>query len=189
MTPSSAQSREATPNTWWITLLEGIAVLLLGAFILMTPAPTIAAVTVFLGVYLLVTGIFLVVRAFVREKDHRVRFIVLGGLSAAVGLIILANPLFSSQVIGNMIVYLIALAAVGNGIVLIFAGGREEADEKRHRSLGYFLLGLISIVIGIIVVATQFVAASFILWTLGILAILGGLGLIVTAFMQRNAPG
>ena len=63
---AKAVSMEPVPTTtWWIYLLEGIGAVLIGLLLLMAPAATVVAITLFLGFYWLFVGVLELVRMFV----------------------------------------------------------------------------------------------------------------------------
>ena len=65
-TRTAAQQTPSVP--WWLVLLQGIALLILGALLLTNPAMTTIVLIQFLGIYWLVKGIFEIVSIFI---DHR----------------------------------------------------------------------------------------------------------------------
>ena len=69
---AKAVSMEPVPTTtWWIYLLEGIGAVLIGLLLLMAPAATVVAITLFLGFYWLFVGVLELVRMFVDRSGCR----------------------------------------------------------------------------------------------------------------------
>jgi uncharacterized membrane protein HdeD (DUF308 family) len=50
---------------WWVFLLQGFAGIILGLMLVTQPGATIAALTIFLGFYWLITGLLGLVQSFV----------------------------------------------------------------------------------------------------------------------------
>ena len=56
-------------SMWWVVLLQGIAAIVIGILLFTDPAPTLVTLTLFLGVYWFIGGIFSLVRMFTDGSD------------------------------------------------------------------------------------------------------------------------
>ena len=55
---------------WWLVLIEGIALLLLGIFLLVKPAMTSIIVIQFVGIYWFIAGIFRIIGIFMNNHIY-----------------------------------------------------------------------------------------------------------------------
>jgi len=99
---AKAVSMEPVPTTtWWIYLLEGIGAVLIGLLLLMAPAATVVAITLFLGFYWLFVGVLELVRMFV-DRSVPWYWSLLIGLLLACTAFALAKP-FAEFLVGRSI--------------------------------------------------------------------------------------
>src|SRR6188508_3234045 len=95
---AKAVSMKPVPTTtWWIFLLEGIGAVLIGLLLLMAPAATVVAITLFLGFY----------RLFVDRSVPWYWSLLIGLLGIAAGLLVLNHPLFAAVILpATLVIYL-----------------------------------------------------------------------------------
>ena len=72
--------KESASNRWWLVLLQGIALLILGFLLLAAPQLTTLSLIVFLGIYWLVSGIFSIVEIFAGDKSTHWGWLLLYGV-------------------------------------------------------------------------------------------------------------
>ena len=133
-------------------LLSGIVLILGGIFAALSPFAASLAVTLIVGVTLIVAGVFHVIDA-VRESEDRVWNAVFGVLSVLLGLSFMVNPL------GGMLSITVVLGA------LFFASGAMQlymAYLRRGRkgTIWLVLSGLLSVVLAIVIAFNIFAAAA-----------------------------
>ncbi len=164
---------------WWIYLLQGVLAILLAIALFFLPGPTLLFLVTLLGIYWLIVGVFHIVGAFTGEQDqHRSGMLVTGALGIIGGLLVLARPLIVSVLLPTVFVILIGI----NG-VLIGAVGLVQAF--RGGGWGPGIWGVVSIVLGLLVILNPLIVLSLLPWIVGGFAILGGLTLIVMALRLR----
>lgn len=178
-TADSAFSAQKRALPWWLTLIQGIALVILGLLFLANPAKTSVIVIQTLGLYWLVTGMMSLVGIFIDHSAWGWKLIA-GILGILAGLAVLNHPLWSPLVVGSTIVIIMGVQAIIAGIVNILLG-------IQGGGLGVLLLGVISIIIGVILLANVLVSALSLPWVLGVFALVGGIGAIFAAFRQRSA--
>ncbi|HHY56821.1 MAG TPA: DUF308 domain-containing protein [Chloroflexi bacterium] len=57
-------TQEKPPIQWWLVLIQGIATLVIGIFLLMDPITTSRMIVFYIGLYWIVTGILSLIRIF-----------------------------------------------------------------------------------------------------------------------------
>src|SRR4026208_1952145 len=120
---AKAVSMEPVPTTTWgIYLLEGIGAVLIGLLLLMAPAATAAAITLFLGFYWLVVGVLELVRMFVDRSVPWYWSLLIGLLGIAAGLLVLNHPLFAAVILPATLVIYLGVLGIVIGIFAIIGG-------------------------------------------------------------------
>ena len=65
---------------WWVYLLEGVAILALGGFLLFRPGQTLVVIITLLGIYWLVSRLFSIIGIFVSDRDRHWGWMLLKGI-------------------------------------------------------------------------------------------------------------
>src|SRR5262249_57084077 len=118
---------QRAPSDWWIVLLQGIAVLVLGIFLISAPGMTTAVVVVLLGAFLMALGVLAIVRIFAagsRARQHWVWSLLIGILGIVAGLLVILNPLISTVLIPTTLIIVVGAIAIVMGILDVFRGFR-----------------------------------------------------------------
>ena len=165
---------------WQAMVFVGVVTVILGLIIALHPGGSLNVIAVLLGVLLVVSGIFDLVRAFDRTEPHRVWLGIAGLLVVVIGVVLIRHL--------NLTVALVGLVI---GITWIVQGLAELADAfsggPGERRGWWIFFGLISLVAGIVVVAVPTTSVTVLAVLVGIWFIVTGLTEIVGGFMQRHA--
>ncbi len=176
----------ATPDprlskSWWLVLLQGIAVLILGLLFLTSPVVTTAMLILFIGAYWLVDGVFSLVRIFLKDSDvHWGWLLAKGIIGILAGIYVLANPLVSLVILPATLIIIIAIQGIVMGVIGViqaFRGGGWSAG----------LLGAVNIIIGTILLMRPLLAATVLPLVLGIFGLVFGVILIIASFRVRSS--
>ena len=164
---------------WWIPLLEGIAALVIGFFLVISPGITTVILVAFLGFYWLFSGVLSLVSLFVDRSMWGWK--LFGGiLGILAGLVVVRNPLWSALLVPTVLVIILAIMA-------LFQGGVKLVQGFSGGGFGTLLLGILNIIIGIILLGSPLVAALILPFVVGIFAIVGGIAAMIMAFRVRNS--
>jgi uncharacterized membrane protein HdeD (DUF308 family) len=174
---TTAQRMEESGVPWWLILIEGIALIILGLLFLTNPAATTLFAIQVLGIYWLIKGIFAIVAIFIDSTRWGWKLLI-GILGIVAGLIILQHPLWSPLVVGSALIIILGIEGLIMGVV-------EIIQAFQGAGWGSAILGVISIIIGIWLLANIGAATLALPWAVGILAIIGGIIAIVAAFRAR----
>jgi uncharacterized membrane protein HdeD (DUF308 family) len=166
-------------HAWWAVLVGGLVTLLLGVFLLASPAKTIVAIVALLGVYWLVRGIVTIIGIFAGSHAYWGWRLVAGIISILAGIFVLAYPLASAAIVPFVYVIILGIQALVVGAMYIYSGATGGGG-------GEIALGIFDVVIGLWILASPYVAALALPFALGILAIIGGIALIVVSFSVRS---
>ena len=174
---SYAVAVEEAGVPWWLVLIEGIALLILGLLLLANPVETAIIAIQVLGIYWLVAGIFKIVAIFIDHSMWGLKLLA-GILGVLAGIIVLNHPLISPLLVGSALVIILAVQGLIMGIVGLIQGFRGAG-------WGAAILGAVSLIFGIILLANLWAFTISLPWAIGILAIIGGIAAIVAAFRVR----
>lgn len=162
---------------WWAVLIEGIALLVLGILFLTNTAATTLIFVQILGIYWLIRGIFQLVSMFV-DKTMWGWKLFAGLLGVLAGIVVIQHPLYSPFVIGSTLIIILGIQAIIGGAI-----GLWQAFKGAGWGAG--ILGAITLIIGVWLLGNIGAATLALPWTIGLLAIAGGLASIFFALRLR----
>lgn len=165
---------------WWLVLLEGIAAVITGILLLIAPGTTTLVLVQVLGFYWFFVGVMELASLCVDRTLWGWKLLS-GIIGILAGLVIIRHPLWSAILVPATLVIFMASVAIIEGVVKLiqaFQGG----------GAGAAVLGILSLVIGILLFFRPFIAVFFLPFIIGILALVGGVAAIVAAFQLRKAP-
>jgi uncharacterized membrane protein HdeD (DUF308 family) len=166
------------PIQWWLVLIQGIATLLIGIFLLTDPVTTSRMIVFYIGIYWLVTGVLSLVRIF---TDRGNTFLKL--FSGIIG--ILAGWFLVTNVTDGATLVFGVAAVIILGIQGILMGIFGLVESFQGAGWGPGIIGAISIIIGIMLLGSPLGYALVLPWVIGIFAIVGGIFTIIFAFRLR----
>lgn len=177
----TATDLETKQSPWWLILMGGILNIIVGVLLLTVPVKTVALLVFALGIYWLITGIFILVGMFVDHTAWGWK-LFMGVLSILAGIVIIRYPLISTLVVPALLILLLGIQGLIVGIislVMAFKGGGWGAG----------ILGAVSIIFGIILILNWNEPAWVVtlVWVAGIFALVAGVLQIFQGFRQRTA--
>ena len=168
---------------WRFTMLRAFAALVFGVLTLVWPGLTLLVLVTLFGAYVLVDGVFTlvdVVRGDPATRAHRGWAIVEGVAGIAAGVITFAWP----SITALALLFLIAVWAVVVGAVRLWIA--IEARGVIPHAWLFGLLGVLSILFGVLLMITPGPGALVITWLIGWYAILFAALLFVVGWQQRE---
>lgn len=172
------------PHLWKSTLISGILALALGILVLLLPGDSIVIAAVLFGIYLLVTGIAQVIFAFSLHISAGGRVLLFISGAASLILAVLCFRHFGEG-------YAILLLAIWIGVGFIFRGVATTISAISDPVLpgrGWqIFLGVISLLAGIVVIASPFTSLWVLTLVVGIWLVVIGVFEIVSSFGIRRA--
>jgi uncharacterized membrane protein HdeD (DUF308 family) len=165
---------------WWMVLLQGIAGVIIGLLLVTEPGITVLTLVVFLGVYWLITGVIDIVSIFLDRTNWGWRLFT-GVLGIIAGLVIVRNPLWAGIAVPTTLVWLL-------GIIGLVIGGANLVRAFTGAGWGAAIMGVISIVLGILLLTRPLFSLTFLVYLIGFWAIFGGVAAIIGSFYLRSNP-
>lgn len=173
---------EAVGRSWGWLLMLGVFTLLFGVVLLVWPGKTLVVIAVFLGIYLLLSGIFQIVAGFATtglDGGMRALAIVAGIVSVLLGL-------FAFRSIAHSVVLLVLLIGFGwlfRGLVRMIAAIADKTTVARGWQIAEGLLGAMA---GVVILVWPAPSLQVLAWVSGIIFLLLGLIEVVAAFKVRR---
>ena len=169
-------------QNWWAIVLRGVCALMFGIGAFVWPGLTLAVLVLLYGAYALVEGVLAIAWALMgRHAGPFPWGVLLAGLAGAVvGIVTFLYPGLTALTL----LYLIAAWAIVRGVFEIIAAFhlRKELDNEWLLALG----GLLSVALGVILIAAPGAGALAVLWWIGAFAILFGILEIVLGFRLKG---
>ena len=166
---------------WWPFVLGGLALLAGGIVALIWPDITLIVVVILWGAIALVDGVFTALGGMFTRGGLRWFLLLAGVISALIGVAILAWP----DITALVVMYIIGGWAVLAGVMRILTAMFWPQERKADKWL-LVLSGLISVTLGVLIVAWPAAGAVAIVWLIGIYAIIFGVLLIAVGFNTRR---
>jgi uncharacterized membrane protein HdeD (DUF308 family) len=174
------------PHLWKSTLLSGILSVILGILILVWPGRTVLLAAILFGVYLLITGIAQVVFAFSLHVSAGSRILLFISGAAALILAVLAFRHFGKDPLTAIL-----LLAIWIGVGFIFRGVATTVSAISDPALPgrawSIFVGVISLLAGIVVLASPFESIVTLAIVVGVWFVVIGVFECVSSFGIRKA--
>lgn len=182
---SSPTALETRPRPWGFLLIQGIAMVIIGAILLWAPAKTSADTYLLLvnllGIYWIVSGVLDLVHMFTDHSGWGWK-LFMGLISIAAGTYIVAYPVAAAVALPRAFVLILGVWGLIQGtvaLIMAFKGG----------GWGMGALGVIGIIFGLILMGSYMMPGMglTLLWVASIWALVAGVFMIFRAFQQRSA--
>lgn len=182
---SSATALETEARPWGFLLIQGVALVIIGAILLWAPAKTkvdtYQILVVLLGIYWIIAGVLDLVHMFTDHSGWGWK-LFMGVISIIAGMYIVAYPVAAGLALPRIFVLVLGIWGLMQGIVSLVLGFKGGG-------WGLIVLGIIGIIFGIILIANYMVVGMGLamLWVAAVWALISGIFIIYQAFQQRKA--
>jgi len=169
-------------QNWWAIALRGLVAVLFGIAAFIWPGITLWMLVALFGAYALVDGIFAVIESFRRDVVGERWWALL--FEGFIGIAIGALTFFWPGLTAMGLLFLIAFWAIVTGVFEIIT-----AIRLRHEISGEWmmaLIGVISIVFGILLLARPLAGALSLVLLIGAFVFVMGVLMIALAFKLRS---
>jgi uncharacterized membrane protein HdeD (DUF308 family) len=167
-------------RNWWALAIRGVLAILLGLIAFANPAGAVAVFVLLFGAYAIIEGIFSIV-AGVRAAERHERFWVLllkGVVDILAGIVAFVAPAAAAFAL----VLVVAFWAIVTGVLELAAAVRLR---REHGEWLLILNGVLSLLLGVILLVRPAAGLLVLLWWIGAYAIVFGIVLLTLAFRLR----
>lgn len=169
---------------WWVTLIQGILMFILGIFIFNNPAEVLAGISLWFGILIVLTGIIGIIGWIFGGKEHRESSSLIWSIiSLLFGLFVLMNLLAAMKAI--TIIFGIWVFITG------FSLFKSGWSYKNDSFIGWVIviIGILSVIAGVMMIFNLGTGAAGVSVILGIQVMLAGVALILYSFVKKAVIG
>jgi uncharacterized membrane protein HdeD (DUF308 family) len=166
-------------RTWQVTLFIGLVTLVLGIIVTIHPSGSLNVIAVLVGILVIISGLFHLVRVFDPAEPHRLWLTVSSLFLIVIGVVLIRHLHLTVGLFGLLIGITWIVQGIG-ALAGAFSGPREGA-------VWWGLFGAISLIAGIVVTASPVTSVTVLATLLGIWFIIMGVLEVVAAFIIRHA--
>lgn len=166
---------------WWAILIRGVVAILFGFLAFFATGFTLKLLLIFLGLYLLLDGLFSVIGALAATSHKNWWLLLLEGvISIAAGIVVFVWPAMTLLIL----VYLVAIWAVVTGIFEFLASLMATWAQPGRVFIG--AVGILSVILGIVIFINPLLSLTVAIWLIGIYALVIGLAMIFFSFKLKS---
>ena len=166
-------------ESWQATVVLGALTLILGIIVSFHPTGSLNVVAVLLGILMILSGIFHLIRIFGPGEEHRIWLGIAGLLFIVIGVVLIRHLHLSLALVGLFV----GLTWVVQGVTALIGGIAGGAREGRA---WWITFGAVSLIAGIVVTATPVSSLTVLAVLLGIWFIIMGIFEIIGGLMLRR---
>jgi uncharacterized membrane protein HdeD (DUF308 family) len=166
--------------SWQAGLFLGVVTLILGLIVTFHPTTSLNVIAVLLGILMIISGLFNLIRVFDPRERHRIWLGIAGLLFIVIGVILIRHLHLTRSIIG----LLIGLVWIVQGITALIGGISGGVREGRA---WWIIFGVVSLIAGIVVVSAPASSLDVLAVLLGIWFIIMGIFEIIGGFLLRHA--
>lgn len=164
---------------------KGVILLLTGIVLLVFPTATLTTLIFIMGVYWLIDGVSTIIASFKRRKTQSswAWGLFTGILGVIAALVVLSKPMLSAVLTTSFLMWFLGISAVIYGVSSLIAGFKLPKSTSRSSMIWG---GTFSILFGVILISSPYMSALTIIYTIGIIAIIGGISILYVGSKMKN---
>ncbi len=167
-------------GSWQATMFLGALTLILGVIVSFHPTGSLNVIAILLGILMILSGIFHLIRVFDPQERHRIWLGIAGLLFIVIGVVLIRHLHLSRALIGLVI----GITWIVQGLTALIGGISGGVREGRA---WWITFGVVSLVAGIVVAVAPESSVTVLAVLLGIWFIIMGVFEIIGAFLLRHA--
>ena len=165
--------------SWQAPLVVGVLTLILGLVVSFHPTGSLNVIAVLLGILMILSGIFHLIRMFDSNEVHRVWLGIAGLMFIVVGVVLIRHLDLSRALIGLVI----GITWIVQGLTALIGG---MAGDVREGRAWWIIFGVVSVIAGIVVASTPASSLNVLAVLLGIWFVIMGIFEIIGALLLRH---
>jgi len=167
-------------GSWQAAMLLGALTLILGIIVTAKPTGSLNVLAVLIGILLILSGIFHLIRVFDPREPHRIWLGIAGLLFIVIGVVLIRHLHLTRSLIG----LIVGITWIVQGLAALIGGIGGGVREGRA---WWIVFGLVSLIAGIVVAATPADSLTVLAVLIGIWFIIMGIFEIIGGFLLRHA--
>jgi uncharacterized membrane protein HdeD (DUF308 family) len=176
----AAGATDRFSNHWWVVLLQGIALVIIGILLITDTDQTLFTLILFLGFWWFIGGIFDLI-SIMMDHRHWGWKLVTGILGIIAGVAVIRHPMWAALLVPATIGWMLGVFGVVIGVLGVIRAFQGAG-------LGVGIVGVVSAILGVLLLGADIgVTAATIIVAGAVWAIIGGIVSIIYAFRLRPA--
>src|SRR5713101_283904 len=171
---------EVLAASWRAALFLGAATLILGLIVTVHPTSSVNVIAVLLGILMIISGLFHLIRVFDTRESHRVWLGITGLLFVVIGVVLIRHLHLTRSIIG----LIIGITWIVQGLTALIGGISGGVREGRA---WWIIFGVASLIAGIAVAAAPASSLDVLALLLGIWFMVMGVFEIIGGLLLRHA--
>ena len=167
-------------GSWQAALFLGVVTLILGLIVTFHPTTSLNVLAVLLGILMILSGLFHLIRVFDPRERHRVWLGIAGLLFIVIGVILIRHLHLTRSIFGLVI----GITWIVQGLIALIGGISGGVREGRA---WWIIFGVVSLIAGIVVVSAPASSLDTLAVLLGIWFVVMGIFEIIGGFLIRHA--
>ncbi len=165
----------------WVEVLKGAIALFIGIICLINPSEALAAVAIYLGIIAILTGVIVLINAWIRKGTYWRFWISEGLFNLIIGILLVSFP----QAAVSLLIVFISLLIVAISMVQILT--YSSLRRSGFSSPVMLITAILSLVVGLILLFNPFEGAQMVAVILGLYAVIYGLSSFYVAYRLFSA--
>lgn len=166
---------------WKGLVLRGALAVILGLVMVALPGPTLIAVTVLIGIFVLMLGLIgLAMYLTMKDRSKGTVLLLEGILGTAFGIVTIIWPNLTAL----LLILLLGVWCLIEGLVQVYAG--LTMSRKASLRALFLVSGALSIIVGLIFILAPGDGAIALIWVIGVFAMLYGILSISHGLIYRS---
>lgn len=162
---------------WWLVALEGVFAVIVGLFLLFSPIVTTITLIQILGIFWILGGA-LSILSLLMDRENLGWKLLSGITGILIGLLVFSYPLTPFVVLALFIIVL--------GIGSIIYGAIRLFWALKGGGLGIGVLGLLTIALGVLLLANPLAGAIILPWIYGVSLVAGGIAALIGGLRMKS---
>jgi uncharacterized membrane protein HdeD (DUF308 family) len=186
MTLYDKEMNQLMAASWWVVLLRGIGIGIVGLLMLFWTEPTLLLITIFAGGFLFVSGVWTAVAGIMQRMDNAKWWldILMGLIGVIAGLFVALNPLKIVQIAPELLIIVLAALTLISGILEIYKG--IQVRREGHKDGSHIVVGVGYILAALVLMLMPMLGVGLIIYGFGFLLLFIAFVLIWYAFVLRG---
>jgi uncharacterized membrane protein HdeD (DUF308 family) len=168
---------------WWLILLRGIILIALAWYVFVNPVGALVGLALYIGIGLLITGIFEISTALsLRKVNDNWGWNLAGGIiDGLFGLVLLSNPGVSAAVIP----FVVGFWMMVSGVIIFINSFEVKKSGMPAWWLG-LISGILTVIVGYFITSNIFFGAIAITIWIGIGFLIAGIVNVMLSFRMKR---
>lgn len=166
-------------GSWQTTVIVGVATVILGLIVSFHPSAALNVIAVLLGLLMIISGLFHLIRMFSSAESHRVWLGISGLLLIVLGVVLIRHLHLTVAIIG----LIVGISWIVQGLSALAGGMGAGSGVGRG---WWILFGIVSLIGGIVITAVPVASVTALAVLVGIWFIVEGLIEIAGGFIFRH---